>query len=452
MNLEGRSLKQNFIRFIIPSVLSQWIFTLYTMVDGMFVAIGVSEVALTAVNLSFPFIAFLFALSLMFAVGTSTVTAILLGEKKTDRASEVFTQNIVLVTAISAVIAAAVMLNLERFARFLGAPDEQTLGYVMEYLSWIAPFSFSFLLSYSFEIILKTDGFPQKAALAVAFGAIENCILDWLFVIVFDFGLAGAAFATSLSQITLLGIYFHHFFGRKGLLYFRKFKFDLSLVWREVKNGFSSGVTELSSGLVTFMFNQVILIYLTRDALVSYTIVSYINSIVVLSATGIAQGSQPLISYYYGQGRMDNCRKLLKYCVVTAGAFCAVSFVLGYLLAGSIVSIYVGPELEALRAYSTEVFRIFIISFLLVGFNVAFSGYFTSVEQPAPALLIAAGRGFVLLAGSLFVMTKLFGAVGIWWSPTLSEAVCLAMTLILFAVYCRRDPRWRQTKTDSASS
>lgn len=443
MRLEGRSLKRDFIRFIIPSVLSQWVFTLYTMVDGMFVAKGVSEVALTAVNLAFPFIAGLFALSLLFAVGTSTVTAILLGEDRPDRASEVFTQNIVVQLVLAAVISAAVMANREAFARFLGAPDEQTTAYVVEYLTWIAPFSVGFLLSYSFEILLKTDGFPRKAAVAVTAGAVGNCFLDWLFVIVLDKGLAGAAFATSLSQLFVTVLYLHHFLSGKGVLRFRRFKLDLGLLWREVCNGFSSGVTELSSGLVTFVFNQVILAYLTKDALVSYTIVSYVNSIVVLSATGIAQGSQPLISYYYGQGNMKNCRKLLQYGLAAAGVFCTAAFVLCSLIAEGIVSIYVGPELPELREYSTGVFRTFIVSFLLVGYNVVFSGYFTSVEQPAKALLISLGRGFVLLAGSLTVLARLFGGEAIWWAPTLSESVCLVMTLALFAHYCRRDPLWR---------
>lgn len=440
MRLEGKSLKRDFIRFIIPSVLSQWVYTLYTMVDGMFVAKGVSEVALTAVNLAFPFLAGLFALSLLFAVGTSTVTAILLGENRTDRASEVFTQNVAVQLVLSLAISLAVMADREGFARFLGAPDEQTTAYVVEYLTWIAPFSAGFLLSYSFEILLKTDGFPRKAAIAVTAGAVGNCFLDWLFVIVLDKGMAGAAFATSLSQLFVTALYLHHFLSGKGVLRFRRFRMDMGLLWREVRNGFSSGVTELSSGLVTFIFNQVILAYLTKDALVSYTIVSYVNSIVVLSATGIAQGSQPLVSYYYGRGDMDSCRRLLKYCITAAGSFCTAAFALCWLIAGGVVAAYVGPELPELRAYSTGVFRVFIVSFLLVGYNVAIAGYFTSVERPGSALAISLGRGFVLLAGSLAVLARLSGGEAVWWAPTLSEGLCLAMTLVLFLRYCRR---WR---------
>ena len=118
MRLEGKSLKHDFMRFIIPSILAQWVYTLYTMVDGMFVSIGVSEMALAAVNLANPFIQAMFALSLMFAVGTSTVIAILLGEKREQRASEVFTQNIVLQLFFAVLISALVMINREAFDFF----------------------------------------------------------------------------------------------------------------------------------------------------------------------------------------------------------------------------------------------------------------------------------------------------------------------------------------------
>ena len=435
MNLENTPLKTNFIRYVIPSVMAQWVYTFYTMVDGIFVAKGVNEIALTAVSLSFPFIAFLFALSLLFAVGTSTIIGILLGQQRSQRACEVFTQNIVLQIIFSILISVLVLRHSEAFARFLGAPNEETAGYVVQYLNWIAPFSCVYLLSYSFEILMKTDGYPQKATMAVIFCALENCFLDWLFVIVLGMGISGAALATSLSQASVIAVYLHHFLSGKGVLHFKKFKFDFRIVARQICNGFSSGITELSSGMVTFIFNQVILLYLNQDALVSYTIISYVNNIVVLSATGIAQGAQPLISYFYGRKNLDSCRLLFRYSLISAGTFCAGSFALCFFLIRLIVNLYIGPELQPLRDYSVTVFRIFTSSFLLAGFNISVSGYFTSVEKAAQALTISAARGFLLMAGSLMTMTWLFGGSGIWWSPLVSEALCLVITLLLLYRY-----------------
>ena len=133
MKLEGKSLKSDFLRFIIPSIIAQWVFSLYTMVDGIFVARGVSEVALTAVNISMPFTTGLFSVSILFAVGNSTIVAIFLGQGEKQKANEVFTQNVVLLCILSVLITILVMIFLDPFARFLGATDH-ILPYARTYI------------------------------------------------------------------------------------------------------------------------------------------------------------------------------------------------------------------------------------------------------------------------------------------------------------------------------
>lgn len=188
MRLEGKSLKGDFVRFIIPSIVAQWVFALYTMVDGIFVAKGVSEIALTAVNIVMPYIMALYAISILFAVGTSTVVAIKLGEKDHEKANEVFTQNIVLLTILSIVITIGVMLNLRPIASFLGATDVN-MKYVLEYLGSIAPFSGLFILAYSFEMLIKTDGYPKMATAIVTVGSGVNVILDYFMVMRWHMGI-----------------------------------------------------------------------------------------------------------------------------------------------------------------------------------------------------------------------------------------------------------------------
>ena len=198
MRLEGKSLRGDFFRFIIPSIIAQLVFSLYTMVDGIFVARGVSEVALTAVNISMPFSVGLFSVSLLFAVGNSTIVAILIGQGEKERANQVFTQNIVVLCGISVFVTALVLLFLEPFARFLGATDH-ILPYAKEYIGTIAPFALAYMLSYSFETLIKTDGYPKLATIYVTCGALLNCVLDYLMVLVWDWGVKGAALATGIS-------------------------------------------------------------------------------------------------------------------------------------------------------------------------------------------------------------------------------------------------------------
>jgi Na+-driven multidrug efflux pump len=430
MKLEGKSLKRDFFKFILPAVASQWVFALYTMVDGMFVARGVSETALAAVNISSPFVTGMFALSLTFAVGTSTIVALMFGQNKIREAREVFSQNMTVLTIVSLLITAAVLAGLKGFAGFLGA-TEVTMPYVKEYISTIAPFAVCFILSYSFEILISTDGYPALATIIVSLGVVLNCILDYLLVMVWHKGVSGAAFATGISQTVVIVFYLKHFLGKKGTIKFCRHPFRPGLIARELKNGFPSGITELSAGIITFVFNQAIIRFLNEDAIVSYSIIAYVNAIVVMSMVGVAQGCQPLISYYYGKGEREKCRRLLKYelCTVAAASVFAVGVC--YLLADKIVGIFISPELEELSAYSAGVFRIFILSFLLAGYNVVAAGFFTAIEKSGTAVVISLGRGLVMLVVSMAVLTTLFGGKGIWWAAALSEALCLVVSIRL---------------------
>lgn len=428
MRLEGKSLKGDFFRFIIPSIIAQLVFSLYTMVDGIFVARGVSEVALTAVNISMPFSVAMFSISLLFAVGNSTIVAILIGQGEKKKANEVFTQNIVLLCIISVMITVFVLVFLEPFARFLGATDN-ILPYAKEYIGTIAPFALAYILSYSFETLIKTDGYPKLATIYVTCGALLNCLLDWLMVIVWDWGVKGAALATGISQATVIILYLYHFLGPKGTIKFSRFSFDLGTVWRQIRNGMSSGVTEFSGGIIIFFFNQAILRYISEDALVSYTIISYVNTIVVMSMTGIAQGAQPLISYYFGKGEPDKYKKLLKYGMISAAVFSIVVTGICYVGAGGIVNIFLGTGEQDLAAYSVRVFRIFILSFLLAGYNVVIGGYFASIEKAGFATTISLIRSLIALVGCMGILIMAFGGEGIWWAPLMAEAICLVFSI-----------------------
>lgn len=428
MKLEGKSLKYDFFKFILPAVASQWVFALYTMVDGMFVARGVSETALAAVNIASPFVTGMFALSITFAVGTSTIVALLFGQKKIKEAKEVFSQNMTVLTVLSLLITAGVLGGLTGFGKFLGA-TEVTMPYVKEYISTIAPFAVCFILSYSFEILISTDGYPALATIIVSLGVVLNCILDYLFVMVLHKGVFGAAFATGLSQTVVIIFYLKHFLGKKGTIKFCRHRFRPALILRELRNGFPSGITELSAGIITFVFNQAIIRYLNEDAIVSYSIIAYVNAIVVMSMVGVAQGCQPLVSYYYGKGEKKKCRRLLKYELCTVAAASVLAVGICYLLADKIVGIFISAELTELRKYSADVFRIFILSFLLTGYNVVAAGYFTAIEKSGTAVVISLGRGLVMLVVSMVVLTALFGGKGIWWAAALSEALCLIISV-----------------------
>lgn len=433
-HLAGKSLKRNFWNFIWPSIIAQWIFALYTMVDGLFVAWGVSEVALSAVNIASPLVNFLFSVSILFAVGASTVVAIFMGQDHHAAANKVYTQNLVVLMVISILITVLVLWRVDDVAIFLGATEE-TIGYVKEYILNVMPFAWCFMIAYSFEILVKTDGYPLFATLAVTSGALMNLVLDYVFVMLLHKGVGGAAFATGLSQLALVGIYLTHFLSKKANIKLARFHFDWRMMLRTIKIGLPSGLTEFSAGITVFLFNHFILRYIGAEGIISYTIIAYVNTIVVMSLVGIAQGSQPLISFYYGRGEAAICQKLLRYGFVAALVLAGIVFGASWLLADWITGLFISSQMEMLRVTAARVFRIFSISFLLMGFNIVVGGYFTAIERPKSALAISLGRGVITVIIALEVMTFLFGGAGIWWAPLISEFLCLMVTCALFFVY-----------------
>jgi putative MATE family efflux protein len=437
MKLEGKSLKHDFFRFIIPSLIAQWVFALYTMIDGLFVARGVSELALSGVNIAMPFVTFLFSVALMFAVGSSTVIAILLGEKEEQKAKEVFTQNLVTIIFVSLLITAAVLWKSDEIATFLGA-TELTAKYVRTYITTIACFSIFFICSYSLEVLIKTDGYPMKATVIVTAGAVLNCILDYVFVFILHKGVWGAAFATGMSQLIVVILYLTHFCSKKTHMKPVRFTFSLSLAWRTVKIGLSSGITEFSAGIVIFLFNHAILTYLNEEFIVSYTIVTYVSTIIVMSMAGIAQGIQPLVSYYYGRRMPRKYHLLLKYALCFGLVFSIAAFIISGIIAEPLVNLFISPKLSDLRSASVGVFRTVSYSFLLCGVNIIVGGFFTAIEYPKSAMAISLGRGFLFVAFSLRLLTALFKGNGIWWAAVLAEGLCLTLTLALFLYYGRQ--------------
>ena len=174
------------------------------------------------------------------------------------------------------------------------------------------------------EALVKTDGTPAVSAVGVTACGLTNVVLDYVFVMRLHWGVLGAAFATGLAQVASTVIFFIYFAKFRKVLKFRKFKLDLSVYKKIIPLGLANGFTELSGGLAVFMFNQVILAVIGEAGIVSYTVISYINTLVLNTMSGIAQGVQPIVSYHYGASEQKSCRRLLAYAMTMTMAVSAV--------------------------------------------------------------------------------------------------------------------------------
>ena len=431
MELDVKNLKRDYWRYIIPSLIAQVVFTLYTMVDALMVARGVSAQALAGVNIASPYVTVIWAIAIMFAVGTSTIVARLMGEKHAEDADKVFSQTVFVLVVFSIAFSVLTFFGAGSIADLLGA-TENTREFSITYIKTIAPFSLVFITSYLFEILMPIDGHPKLASVIVTIGVVANCILDYVFIFILRKGVWGAAFATGLSQFLVTAVYLAHFLSKKSNIKFVKFDFNAKLIGQEIWRGLPSGVAEVSPGLAVFIFVRVIGKFIGEDGLLAYSTVSYVSAILIILAVAVGQGSQPLISYYNGAKKPDVIKKILSYELKTVTIFDIVIFACVFLFTPTIVGWFIGGESAELISYSVLSFRLFITFSLIGAYNIILAQYATALERPISGVLISSLRSTVFLVAGIFVMMQIFGTKGIWLGMTASEAITLTLAVIMY--------------------
>lgn len=440
-----QSLLKQFFHFSAATVASLMVFSLYSIVDGLFVARGVGEYAMTAVNLSVPFVNLLFSIAVIFAVGTSTIIAYLLGQKNAQSANKLFSQNLATLVVIGVTISVLVLAFTEPLARLLGA-EEVTLEYTIHYLQGLAPFAVCFMISYNLEVLVKTDGRPRLALVTVCVGCVTNCVLDYLAIFHWGLGIWGAAAATGLSQLLTCIIYLTHFLGKHTTFHPVRFRMDWKIYRRLLPIGISDGLTELCNGLMIFLFNHTILRCIGTDGLVAYTIIAYANTLVINITMGVSQGSQPLISFQNGRGDGAAIGKLLRYGLRTMCGIAAVCFTVLFLAAPKLVAVYLPEAGAEMLTFATDAFRRYSLCYLPVGFNIYIAGFLTAMERPLPAVSISTGRGLILQGSILLLLAAVLGGGSIWFAPVISEVLCLSLSVFFLLRLRRTHPVFAKSK------
>ena len=425
---------KQFLKYTIPSVVSMWVFSIYSMVDGMFVANGVSELALAAVNISMPFVNMLFGIAMWLTVGTSTLVSIARGKGDEEEANRIFSVSFYVLAIISIIVTALSLFNMDSIAYFLGATEE-TVVYVKSYLRIITLFSIFYILSYCLEVLVKADGFPILATVCMCLGAVTNIGLDYVFVFKFHMGIEGAAWATGFSQVMSFVVFFHHFISKKSNLRFVKCKLDLSIYKTIIPLGLPDCIVEISSGITVFIYNIVLIKLIGNDAVVTYTIISYIFNLVLMTMAGISQGIQPLMSFYFGEGNTDNIKKLYKMGIFSSLISGIFSWTICRIFGKFIVGIFISAEYPEHIAFSINALNIFSYAFLIMGINVVTLGFFTAVKKPKYSFIISSLRGFILIPVGIAISVLIGGKQFVWFGVTVSECICALFTVFLQIKY-----------------
>ena len=420
------------LRFVFPSIVMMIFTSIYSVVDGLFVSNFVGKTALASINLILPFLMGLSALGFMIGTGGSAIVAKTLGEGDPKRANSYFSM-LVYVTAIGGIILALLgMLLVPSVVSFLGAEGELLSNCILygriSFISMPA-----FMLQNVFQSFFVTAEKPKLGLAVIITAGVTNMILDLLFVGILGFGLAGAAVATVCGEM-IGGLFPIFYFSRKNssLLRLGKTQFNGRIIMQTCVNGSSELMTNLSSSIVNSLYNIQLMKFAGENGVAAYAAIMYVNFIFIAIFLGYSIGSAPIISYHYGAGNHGELKNLYKKSLQLVGSWGILLFVLAQLLATPLAKLFVGYD-STLLAMTQTGFRIYSLVYIINGFNIFGSSFFTALSNGVVSAVISFLRTLVFQIGAVLILPIVFGGInGIWSSVTVAELLTLCITITFF--------------------
>ncbi len=421
------------LRFTFPSIIMMIFTSIYGVVDGIFVSNFVGKTPFAAINLIMPFLMIFSAIGFMIGTGGSALVAKTLGEGNKKEANSLFSMLIIVTIGCGILLTVVGLLFLRPVAVLLGA-EGSMLDDCVTYGSIIMPVLTAFMLQNTFQSFMVTAEKP-KLGLAVTIAAgVTNIILDALFVAVFKWGLIGAAVATAASQIVggiLPLIYF--IMPNKSLLRLRGVNFNGKALLKTFTNGSSELMTNMSLSIVNMLYNAQLMKFAGEDGIAAYGVIMYTNFIFISVFIGYSIGTAPINSYHYGADNTDELKNLRKRSFRLVGIFGMVLTLLAEVLSLPLSSVFVGYDSQLL-AMTQKAFMVYSVSFLIIGFNIFGSSFFTSLNNGIVSACISFLRTLLFQIVCVMVLPIFFGLNGIWTSIIVSELLSLAVTVTFFIV------------------
>ena len=415
------------LKFTFPSIIMMVFTSIYGVVDGVFVSNFVGSESFAAVNLIMPFLMILGAIGFMLGTGGSALVAFILGTGDGQKANRVFSLMVYVLIVLGGIFMVGGILFMEPMARLLGA-DEAMLPVCVQYGRIVMLGLIPFMLQNTFQSFLVTAERPHFGLyITIAAGA-TNMALDALFVGVFRWGVAGAAAATVISQIVGGVIPLVYFIcPNKSKLRLGKTKMDFRMLGKAAANGSSEFMTNVSMSLVNMLYNWQLMRLIGAQGVAVFGIIMYVSFIFAAIFIGYSMGSAPVIGFHYGAGNKEELKGLFRKSLWILLVFSVVLTGLAMMLAKPLAMIFVAYDAELLEL-TKRALTIYSLSFLMSGFNIFASSFFTALNDGLTSALISFGRTLMFQAASVLLLPLIFDVDGIWAAVILAEGLALILS------------------------
>ncbi len=416
--------------YAIPAVISMLAASAYNIVDRAFLGQGVGALAIAGLALTFPVMNLSAAFGSMIGVGGSTLLSIKLGQKDYDTGERVLGNIISLNIIIGAVFAVLAIIFLDPMLKFFGASG-QTLPYAREYMLIILYGNVITHLSHGEANVLRVIGHPNKAMTSVMLGVFVNIVFDYIFINVLKWGIAGAAYATVISQ-TLAVIYLTcHLCNKNDRIHLKRGIYKMTT--RIVKNIFAIGISpfcmQLCACLIVILINRGL-----RDsggdlAIGAYGIVNGITFMFVMVVIGICQGMQPIAGYNYGAQQFDRVVSVLKSAIIYATVVMTLGFVVCEFFPHIPIVLFTN-DAETTRL-AIEGMKIIVLLDPLVGFQIVVGNFFQSIGMAKKSIFLSLTRQLLFLLPMLLILPHIFGTKGVWASITVADGLSILVSSVM---------------------
>lgn len=411
--------------------------------DGMFVGHGVGPDALAAINIVAPYFMLCIGIGLMFGFGASVIGSIRLSENNVKGARIIMTQAYLAGAVIFAIVIALTLIFTDEILYLLGSSD-RLIDQARSYLLWLLPGFFFFYLQCVGMMLVRLDGSPRYAMWVQVVAAVVNIVLDWYMIFPLGMGVMGAAMATSIACMVAGLMVLAYFIWFSTTLKFYRLKLSKTSLLLTLRNcgymariGFATFLTELAMGVMMLSGNYMFMKMLHEEGVAAFAVACYLFPVVFSISNAVAQSAQPIISFNYGAGQSRRVSKTLRVSVVTA-IVCGILISIGlWLSAPAITSMFLSRSETAfsLAVGGLPLFALCAVPFAL---NIAFIGYYQSIEKAGAAITYTALRGIFILVPSFMLLPVLIGVPGLWLAIPVAETITLAIIVSAYLVVRRR--------------
>lgn len=408
------------LRFTVPSIVMMICTSMYGVIDGIFVSNYIGKMSLAAINFIMP-VLYIFAMfGYMFGAGGSALVSKTLGEGNRKRANGLFSLFVYISIIFGVFMTVSGYFFMRPLVQWFGAEGElleQSLIYGHIFLLALT----AWILMYVFQLFFITAEKPKFGLMVTIASGVTNIVLDALFIVVFEWGIAGAAAASAIGQL-VGGVFPIVYFARENssILRLTKPVIDFKAILQGFANGSSELVSGMSASFGSILYNVQLLKYAGETGVAAYGVLMYISMIVTSIFNGYSSGIVPVIGYHYGACNHDELKSLLKKSVIVVGLFSTSIFTLSELLAYPIAKVYVGYDEELMRI-TTQGFFVYSFAFLFMGMAVFVSSFFTALNNGTVSAMVAFLRTLVFETTAIILLPIVFGVDGIWGSIVLAE-------------------------------